>query len=589
MRSESWQSYFPFLQTFRTYRKEDLRPDFVASLTVALLEVPQAIAYAMIAGLPPVYGLYTSVVTGFVSALFNSSNHTVCGPNNAISIMVASVWLSTADPAIRSNPAAVVTMLTLLIGGIQIAFGLLKVGNLSQFVSRSVLTGFISGAGLLIVVNQLPVLFGVSIPPAKHFLMQVGEFTARLADLNPNALGIGVLTTLLAWSGKRWLPRWPAALLAVALAASLVYFFELEAEGVALIGNIPRGLPPFSTPSFSLAHLAGLAGPALAIAILSCINTLSISKGLGVASGQRVSSNQDFLGVGLAHFIGAFFSCMPGSGSFTRSALNHQAGARTRLAGMLSALWVATILLALGPLARFIPAAALAGLLVVLGMSLLDWDDIRVALFATKSDAIVLVLTFACTLMLNLDTAIYVGVISSLVLFLRKASAPHLVEYDLEGDNFREIVDRKDRTHPEISIIHVEGELFFGAAELFEDEVRRLANDPNIRVVILRMKNARHLDATAVMALQGLWKFLRDDQRLLLISGATTDVMRVLRGSGLAAQIGEENVFPAEENLTAATRKALVRAQQFLGATVKPEVRVFYDETRAQQPKPAGS
>lgn len=560
----------------------------MASLTVALLDVPQAIAYAMIAGLSPVYGLYTSVVVGLVSALMNNSQHVICGPTNAISIMVASVWLSVSDPSIRENPATVVAVLTFLVGVIQIAFGLLRVGNLAQFVSRSVLVGFTSGAGLLIAINQLPTLLGLHLPAARHFLTQIWGILTHLADLNPYSVLIGLLTILLVYVGKRWFPHWPVSLLAVVAAAIAAYLGGLEAEGVALVGNIPSGMPPFSLPSVHLAELADLAGNALAIAILGCIETLSIAKSLSLSTGQRMNNNQDFIGMGTSHLVGSFFSCMPGCGSFTRSSLNHSAGARTRVAGILCSVWVAVILLACGPLAQYIPKASLAGLLIVLGLSLVKWPHIRVALFATKSDAIVLVLTFICTLLLHLETAIYVGVISSLVLFLRKASAPHLVEYDLEGDNFREIADRKERTHPEISIIHVEGELFFGAAELFEDEVRRLANDSNIRVVILRMKNARHLDATAVMALEGLWKFLRNDQRLLLISGATADVMRVLRGSGLLAEIGEENCFPAEENLTAATRKALQRAQQFLGKEVKPEVRVFYDETRAQQPKPTG-
>jgi sulfate permease, SulP family len=274
---------------------------------------------------------------------------------------------------------------------------------------------------------------------------------------------------------------------------------------------------------------------------------------------------------------------MPGGGSLTRSALNYQAGARTRVAVALCAAWVAVILVLLGPFAQFIPKAALAGMLVALGLRLVKWPEIRVALLTTKSDGAVLLITFGCTLMLHLDTAIYFGVVSSLVLFLRKASAPHLVEYNLEGDNFREIQNGKQRSTPEISIIHVEGELFFGAAELFEDEVRRLTRDPNIRVIILRMKNARHLDATAVMALEQLWRFLRSDDRLLVISGASPDVMRVLQRGGLLTKMGTENVFEAEENLTAATRKALQRAQQFLGKEVKPEVRVFYEKTRAEQ------
>jgi len=387
----------------------------------------------------------------------------------------------------------------------------------------------------------------------------------------------------LAAAGKRWLPKLPIMLLAVALSAVCVAVLDLGAQGVTLIGDIPRGLPPFAIPRFSLTYVADLGGNALAIAILGCISTLSIAKGISLSTGQRPNNNQDFIGLGLAHLVGSFFHAIPGCGSFTRSALNHQTGARTRVAGMMSALWVAAILLALGPLARFIPKASLAGLLVVLGFSLIEWEDVRIALRSTKSDAAVLILTFFCTLFLNLDTAIYAGVISSLVLFLRKASAPHLVEYDLEGDRFREITEAAPRSNPEISIIHVEGELFFGAADLFEDEVRRLARDPNIRVVILRMKNARHIDATAVTALAVLWKFMRDNDRLLLISGPSPDVMRVLRDSGLLAKMGTENVFEAEENLTAATRKALQRAQQFIGKEFKPEIRVFYDKTQAEQ------
>lgn len=578
-----WEQWLPFLATLRTYPPAYFRRDLVASLTVALLDVPQAIAYAMIAGLPPVYGLYTSMVMGFVSALFNSSNHVVCGPTNAISIMVASTWISSSDPAIRDNPVTVVVMLTFMVGVIQLAFGVLKVGNLSQFVSQSVLVGFVTGAGVLIVINQLPILLGISLPRATHFLEQLGNLLGHLAELNPSSLGVGLLTMIIVAVGQRRFPRWPSALGAVILMAVLVQWLDLETQGVTLIGTIPSGLPRFALPRINLPQLADLADNALAIAILGCVETLSIAKSLNLHTGQRTNNNQDFIGNGIAHVVGSFFHCMPGCGSFTRSALNFQSGARTRVAGMFCAVWVGVILVVLGPWARFIPQASLAGLLVVLGTSLIKWPHIRVSLRSTKSDATVLLLTFLCTLVLHLETAIYVGVISSLVLFLRKASAPHLVEYDLAGDHFREIRGDNQRSLPEVSIIHVEGELFFGAAELFEDEVRRLARDPNIRVVILRMKNARHLDATAVTALAGLWKFLRDDGRLLLISGASPDVMRVLRGSGLLAEMGAENIFPAEENLTAATRKALQRAQQFLGKGVKPEVRVFYEKTRAEQ------
>jgi SulP family sulfate permease len=575
--------WFPLFQTLRAYRLEHLRADVPASLTVALLVIPQGIAYAMIAGLPPVYGLYSSVVTTFFCALFNHSDLVICGPTNAISLMIASVWMTTGLLSVREDPVQVVTLLTLLVGVIQLAFGLLKVGNLSQFVSRGVMVGFLSGAGLLIAINQVPTFLGLQLPPAKHFLGQVWGMITRATELNPFATAVGAGTMLLVFLGERYFPRWPSALLAITMAAIVVYAFDLESFDVALIGEIPRGLPPVSLPKLQLTKIADLADNALAIAILGCIETLSIAKSLSLSTGRRNDNNRDFVALGVSHVTGSFFSCMPGCGSLTRSALNHQAGARTRMAAILSAVWVGAVLVALGPVARYIPKASLAGMLIVLGLRVIKWDEIQIALRATRSDAVVLLITFVCTLLLHLETAIYVGVISSLVLFLRKASAPHLVEYDLEGDNFREIANGSERSNPEISIIHVEGELFFGASELFEDEVRRLAKDPNIRVVILRLKRARHLDATAVMALKSLWQFLRDNNRLLVISGPSDEVMRVLRRSRILQFIGEDNIFPAEENLTAATRKALQRAQQFLGKEVKPEVRVFYEQTRAEQ------
>lgn len=572
--------WFPFVEAARAYRPAYLRKDIVSSLTVALLDVPQGIAYAQIAGLHPVYGLYSSIVMAAVSALFNNSNHMICGPTNAISIVTASTMLSVA-PELRANPAAVVGLLTLLVGLVQLAFGLLQVGNLSQFVSRSVLVGFTAGAGLLIALNQVGALLGLRLEASDSLVERLADTVRHAGETNWVSVALGVGTVAVILFGRRFAKRLPWPLLAIVAAAAAVWAFDLEAMGVKLVGEVPRSLPPFTPPAFDLGTLRDLADDALAIAILGCVESMSIAKSIAVSTGQRMNNNQDFVGMGLSHVAGAFFHCMPGCGSFTRSALNHQSGAATRFSGFLCACWVAVILLLFGPAARYIPASALAGMLVILGLSLLKWSHIKVALFATRSDATVLLVTFLCTLFLHLETAIYVGVMSSLVLFLRKASAPHLVEYDLEGDRMREIASGSERSNPAISIIHVEGELFFGAAGLFEDEVRRLARDPSVRVVILRMKNARHLDATAVMALDALNKFLKESGRLMLISGATADVMRVLRNSGLVARMGPDRVFEAEDNLTVATRKALLKAKEFLGRTETPEVRVFYDESRA--------
>lgn len=580
--------WLPFVETARNYKREYLRADLLAGLTNAVMVVPQCIAYALIAGLPPIYGFYSAIVVATIGSLMGSSEHLVCGPTNSIAILIASAVMSSSTTMVKMDPANAALLLGLMVGLIQLTFGLLKMGNLSQFVSRSVVVGFTAGAGLLIALNQLDPFLGLQLPGSDHMLSQLWLTLEHLGQTNLYSLGLGVASLLIMFAGLKWLPRWFAPLLAVTVSAAVVYAFNLGAKGVALVGDIPATLPWFTSPKFDLRAIADLSDDALAIAILGCIETLSIAKSIGMTSGQRVESNQNFIGIGLANIAAAFFQSMPGSGSFVRSSLNFQVGGRTRLAGISSGLWVAGILLVCAPLVRYIPTASLAGLLIVLGLNMFQWHHIRVAFRATRSDATVLILTFASAVLLNLRMAIYVGVISSLVLFLRKASAPHLVEYDIEGDTMREIRDPSARSNPQISIIHVEGELFFGAAELFEDEVRRLAHDKNIRVVILRMKNARHLDATAVMALEALLKFLRADNRLLLVSGATDEVMSVLGRSGLLDLIGCDCVFQAEENLTAATRKALLRAQAFLGKEIKPEVRVFYEKTRAeQQQKPA--
>jgi len=573
----------PFLGTARVYSLQDLRRDVPASVTVALMNIPQAIAYASIAGLPPVYGIYASIILTLICSLLCNSQHLISGPTNAISIVVAGALLTAGNPAVRENPAAAVVVLTLMVGLVQLGFALLKAGNLAQFISRSVLIGFTSGAGLLIALNQVPVLLGLSLPPAHHLLARFSETWKHIGDTNWFSLAIGVITVVLLYAGKRWIPKWPTALLTMAVGAAAVALFNLQERGVRIAGELPASLPHFQVPFFDLGVVADLAGAAIAIALLGCVESLSIAKAISLQSGQKMNNNQDFLGLGVSHIVGAFFQCMPGCGSFTRSALNYSSGASTRYAGVFCAIWVAILLLLLAPLARTIPTASLAGLLIFLGIGLIDLKHVRSAVFATKSDATVLILTFFCTLFLHLDTAIYIGVLASLILFLRKASAPHLVEYNMDDDSMREIRDPKDRANPEISIIHVEGELFFGAAEMFEEQVRRLAKDPNIRVIILRLKNARNLDATAVHAIDGLHGFLKNNGRLLLVSGIPYDVWRVMERSGLIDRLGEENVFRAEENLTVATRRALLRAKEFLGAAESPDVRIFYDKSREKK------
>ena len=313
-----------------------------------------------------------------------------------------------------------------------------------------------------------------------------------------------------------------------------------------------------------------------------------MGKSLGSRSGDRPDVNQDMFAVGMANLGASLLAPMPASASLTRSALNYDSGAKTRFASIYCSLlcvlgfWA---LIAL-PIVEHIPKSALSGLVIGIAISLIKWHNIRICLRATHGDALVVITTFCATLLTRLDYAIFIGVALSITLFLRKASKPHLIEYEVSDDgDLRELDKKKERQNPAISIVHVEGDLFFGAAELFRTQVQITASDPNLKVIILRLKNARHLDATSVMALESLVKHMREQGRFVLISGATREVYKVLKLSGALESIqsdcdrsqGETNVFiyaPSNPNLS--TRDALIRAQELLG-TKTADIKIFYD------------
>jgi SulP family sulfate permease len=358
---------------------------------------------------------------------------------------------------------------------------------------------------------------------------------------------------------------------------------------IAQEGALSGALPSFSGMPFgdaSLSAVPALMSTALAIAILGMLEAISIGKTLAARSGQAFDANQELIAMGVANVGCSAFGAMPGSASFARSAANQQSGARTQVAALSSSLMVLGALFCVAPLINFLPIPALAAHLIRIGLKMINREQLRIAWRATRSDAIVLAATMLSAFLFKLDAAIYVGLGLSLALFLKKASAPSLVEYGFNDQGqLAQLAPDTARGDSTISIVHVEGELFFGAADLFQEEVRLRAEAENIRVVILRMKNARHLDATSVMSLLQLHESLTKEKRHLLISGINPDVERVLRRSGAWKTIGTENIFPAEANLTMSTKRALQRAKKLLaadGASGKADVRIYYDRTRVE-------
>ncbi len=588
--SGAWlRQRFPLAEELPRYTWGKLRADFQAGATVSLVSIPQAIGFALIAGLPPLMVIMSVVVGGFVCALFSSSRHLVFGPTNSISIILAATLHSLTGGGLA--PAELALVLALLIGAFQVFAGLAQMGKLTQFISRSVIIGYGTAIGLLLAAGQVPHLLGLAVAHGSVFdaLITAAGHIAHF-EFNPNPLYMGVVTLLIFWVIERLFPKLPAELIGLVFLSLFTQHFGLRELGIRTIGDegaLAAALPsflgmPFANSEWSV--VPPLLSAALAIAILGMLEAVSISKTMAAQSGQRLDANQELVAMGSANIANSFFGAMPGSASFARSAANLHSGAQTQVAALLSSGMVLGALFFVAPLINFIPVPALAAHLIRIGLKMLNREQIRISWKSTRSDAIVFAATLLAAFFLKLDTAIYVGVGVSLALFLRKASAPSLVEYGFnEQGQLSEIEDGKSRGNSAISIVHVEGELFFGAADLFQEQVRLLADDDGIKVVILRMKNARHLDATSVMSLLQLHDYLRKTGRHLLISGINPEVERVLRKSGARKQIGTENIFPAEANLTMSTKRALLRASQLLqqlGAAPNAGVRIFYDRNR---------
>ena len=587
--SKRWlRERFPLADELRVYNREKFRADLLAGATVSLVSIPQAIGFSLIAGLPPLMVIMAVVIGGFVYALFTSSHHVVFGPSNSMSIVIAATIFSFKGGVLA--PTEIAILLAFLIGVFQLTGGLAQLGKLTQFISRSVIIAYSTAIGLLLVAGQVSNLFGIPSTGHGNFLQNLWHAFTSLShfELNPYSAMMGVATLLLFYAIEHFVPEVPAELIGLVFLAFFAKWTGLAQLGVHTIrdeGALAVALPSFMGIPFRSTQLdliPPLLSAALAISILGMLEAVSLGKTLAAKSGQRVDPNQELVALGMANLSNSVFGAMPGSASFARSGANLQSGGRTQVSSLLSSGIVLIALFFVTGVINDIPVPSLAAHLIRIGVKLLNRDQIRIAWRATRSDAIVLVVTIAAAFFLKLDAAIYVGIGTSLALFLRKASAPSLVEYGFDAaGNLSELDDTKQRRNSAISIVHVEGELFFGAADLFQEQVRLLSNDDNIRVIILRMKNARHLDATSVMSLLELNDFLTKSGRFLIVSGINPDVETVLRASGAYDKLGADNIFPAEANLTASTKKALLRASHLL-QTRKADVRIFYDRAKKE-------
>jgi SulP family sulfate permease len=502
-------------------------------------------AYALIAGLPVQYGLYAAIVPAIIGSLWGSSAQLVTGPTTAISLVVLSTLIQLAQPG-SDHYLQLAFFLALIVGVIQIAMGLARLGSLLNFVSHSVILGFTAGAAVLIGFKQIPNLLGLNLIKTSIFVESLAQIASHIHETHiiTFALGLGTVAVIVALRTVR--SSWPGTLIALVVIGGLVGLFKLDAHGVAVVGAIPQSLPPFHFPDIHgleiEVDIADLAPGALAIAILGLMEAVSIAKSIAGQTHQRLNVNQEFIGQGLANMAASLFSGYPGSGSFTRSAVNFRSGGKTPMSGVLSGVAVAGVVLLAAPLASKLPVAALAGVLMVVAYDMIRKEDIKRAILATRGDAAVLVVTFLSTLFLHLEFAIYVGVLLSIGLHLAETSHPRIHSVVPDLGTGKMVGSARGKICCQMDMVTVEGAVFFGSVTfVLEDLQRRLKNHPHMANLLIRLHQANILDASGIHVLEILLEEVRERGGGLYFAGVKPRIFQVFKNSGLLREVGESH------------------------------------------------
>lgn len=520
--------------------------------------LPQGVAFATLAGLPPEYGLYCAMVPAVVAALFGSSRHAVSGPTNAVSLFVFATLAPLAAPGSGEYISLALT-LSFMAGLLMLALGLLRLGRIVNFVSHTVVVGFTAGAATLIIASQLRNFFGVEMAPGSSFIATLQQFASRLAEINPWVVAVGTVTLAAGILSRRYLRKLPymiVALIAGGLAAfALNAWLGTERTGITSLGALPRALPPLSRPDLSADTLRTLMGIALGVTVLSLTEALSIARAIALRSGQHIDANQEFVGQGLANVAASFFSGYPTSASFNRSGLNYEAGARTPLAAALSAPLLVALLFAVAPLVAFLPHASMAAILFMVAWGLYDWTAIRTIWRTARGEALVLGLTFAATLLMNLEIAILAGVMLSLLVYLNRTSRPQMRTLAPDPRHskrkFAGVADGLTEC-PQLRVISIEGSIYFGAVDHVEshlDTLREIAPDQKHLLIVAR--NINFIDVAGAEALASEARKRRWSGGRLYLCDLRQPVADVLRNGGLLEAIGEENLFGSKREAIA--------------------------------------
>lgn len=534
-------------RVLRNFSLTNLRADFLAGVTVAIILLPQAIAYALIGELPPAAGLFSAIVGAIVAALWGSSHHLQTGPTNALSLLVLSALLPIAVPNSPQFLAAA-GLMAVMVGVFQVLMGVARMGILVNFVSDAVIVGFTAGAGILIGVGQLRHLFGLE-ATGRGLVATLQGIAVNLPETHLPTLLLGVSAIVVILLLRRLAPKLPSTLISLIVTTAAVYFLGLHRAGVSVIGELPTRLPPLADlPLFNLDLIAQLSTGALAAAAIGLIQTVAIARSLATQTGQRLDSNQEFVGQGLANIACGFFSGYTSAGSFGRSAVNLEAGARSPLAALFSGVLVAVAMLTLAPFAAFLPRAALAGVLLLVAYGLVDRKEMARIWRGARGDAVIMWVTLVGTLFLPIEFAVLAGILMSLGYYILRTSSPQ-VHAVVPDEKFGHLMERPDRSQcPQLGILDIHGDLYFGAVNHIENKIHEhVSRNPSQRFLLLRMHGVNHCDFSGIRMLENLVSSYRGRNGDVYMTRVRSTVLRLMQDTHFDELLGADHFLHKDE------------------------------------------
>jgi len=566
------------------YSADTARRDLVAGATVAAIAIPQAMAYALIAGVDPRFGLYSAIVVTLVASIFGSSSHLINGPTNAISLVIFSA-LSGFEA--RFDAYQAMFLLGIMVGVAQILIAVFKLGDLTRYISESVVLGFMAGAGLLVAIGQVGNFLGIvkAVGGGHSVLVRLWETITQSGPFNLCAIGLGLGTLLAALilrraTNKYKLPQMDmlVALIIASVVASYFGWSTPKPDGrtiVSVIGIVPAALPSFRIPEIQFEWVTHLFGSAIAISFLGLLEALAVAKSIATYTRQPLDYNRQCLAEGIGNLVGGFFQSLPGSGSLTRSAINYQSGAITRMSGIYASIVVGIAVVALGPYARFIPKPALAGLLFITAARLIDWKRLAYAIRASRFDAILVFVTASAAIFISVEDSVLIGVAISLLLFVPRAAKLGIRELIVTPERVVRERQPNEPRSPSLLIYDLEGELFFGAApelDRYLDQIKQETIRTGIKYVVLRLRRVRNPD---VVAIEHLEHFLHEAEKrgvTVLLAGVRQNLAKILRNVQFNQWLPTDRIYTENtenEEIYSATLNAVRHVYRLLGQESK--------------------